>query len=147
MPSLFYPHSFHLDLCLIQCRYQNNSLPIRQCKTNQYTCVFPPYMFHYISDMTTCVLISEDRELSPSTVLKIKSPGYPDVNYKNDTVLMWNVTAPATTEEIFIDIEMDIVTPPSGLCEDYLQVICPKRNKVIIIRLHVLPFCCLINVN
>lgn len=74
--------------------------------------------------MATCVLISKDVELSPSTVLKIKSPGYQDVNFKNDTVLTWNVTAPASTEEILIDIDMDLtVKPPSGICEDYLKEI------------------------
>lgn len=87
-----------------------------------YTCT-------YISDVTACVLISKDVELSPSTVLKIKSPGYPDVNYKNETVLTWNVTAPASTEEILIDIEIEIVKPPSGLCEDYLKVIFQKEIK------------------
>lgn len=97
--------------------------------------------------MATCNRISKDVELSPSTVLTIKSPRYPDVNYKNDIELTWNVTAPATIEEIFIDIEMDIVTPPSGLCEDYLQFIFPKRYKVKIVRLHVVSFCCLIIVN
>lgn len=106
---------------------------------------FPLYTYTYISDMATCNRISKDVELSLSTVLTIKSPRYLDVNYKNDIELTWNVTAPDTTEEIFIDIEMDIVTPPSGLCEDYLQVICPKRNKVIIVRLHVLPFVALFN--
>lgn len=123
------PFISQFDLCLIRCRYQNNSLPIRQCKTHQYTCVSPPYTYTYIPDIGTCVLISENVELSPSTVLNIKSPGYPDVNYKNHTVLIWNVTAPATTEEIFIDIEMDIVNPPSGLCEDYLKVIFPKKEE------------------
>lgn len=87
-----------------------------------YTCT-------YISDMTLCILIAKDVELSPSTVLNITSPGYPDVNYKNETVLTWNVTAPATTEEILIDIEIEIVKPPSGLCEDYLKVIFQKEIK------------------
>lgn len=88
-----------------------------------YTCT-------YISDITACVLKFKDVELSPFTVLKIKSPGYPDVNYKNDTVLTWNVTAPASTEEILIDIEMDIIVkPPKGLCEDYLKVIFQKEIK------------------
>lgn len=101
----------------------------------------------YISDMAACVLISKHVELSPSHVLNIESPGYPDVNYKNDTVLIWNVTAPATTEEIFIVVHMDIIKRFRGKCEDYLQVIFPKRNKVVIIRLHVLPYCFLINVD
>lgn len=73
--------------------------------------------------MAACVNITEYVEISPSTVLNIKSPGYPDVNYNNDTILTWNVTAPASTKEILIDIDMDIVNPPSGLCEDYLKVI------------------------
>lgn len=84
---------------------------------------FPPYTYTYFSDMAACVKITEYVEISPSTVLNITSPGYPDVNYNNDTILTWNVTAPASTEEILIDIDMDIVTPPSGLCEDYLKVI------------------------
>lgn len=84
---------------------------------------FSPYTYTYISDIAACVLITEDVEIWPSTVLNIKSPGYPDVNYNNDTILTWNVRAPASTEEILIDIEMDIVNPHSGLCEDYLKVI------------------------
>lgn len=77
--------------------------------------------------MAACVLVTEYVEISPSTVLNIKSPGYPDVNYNNDTILTWNVTAPASTEEILIDIEMDIVNSPSGICEDYLKVIFLKE--------------------
>lgn len=60
--------------------------------------------------------------LSPSDVLSIKSPGYPKVNYKTNTIYTWNVTAPAETNEILIDIDMDIKRPSSGLCEDYLKV-------------------------
>lgn len=93
----------------------------------QYTRVFFPYT--HFSDIAACVPITENVELSPSNVLIIKSPGYPEANYKNDTVLTWNVTAPASTEEILIDIEMDIVNPPSGLCEDYLKVIFQKEIK------------------
>lgn len=88
-----------------------------------YTCT-------YISDITACVLISKDKELSLSTMLIIKSPGHPDVNYKNDTVLSWNVTAPATTEEILIVIDMDIIIASNGKCEDYLQVIFQKEIKL-----------------
>lgn len=84
---------------------------------------FSPLTNTYFSDMEACVLKIEDVEISPSTVLNIKSPGYPDVNYNKDTILTWNVTAPTSTEEILIDIEMDIVKPPIGLCEDYLKVI------------------------
>ncbi|XP_052676237.1 uncharacterized protein LOC128157677 [Crassostrea angulata] len=84
-----------------------------------------------LCDITAWILITKDVELLPSTVLKIKSPGYPDVNYKNNRVLIWNVTAPASTEEISIDIEIDIVKPPNGLCEDYLQIqeINPSSGK------------------
>lgn len=79
--------------------------------------------------MAACVLITEDVELSPSDVLIIKSPGYPEVNYKNDTVVTWNVTAPASTEEILIDIDMDIINASDGNCEDYLKVIFPEVKK------------------
>ncbi|XP_065940938.1 mucin-22-like [Magallana gigas] len=75
-----------------------------------------------LCDMAACVLISKHVELSPSHVLNIESPGYPDVNYKNNTVLIWNVTAPATTEEIFIVVHMDIIKRFHGKCEDYLQI-------------------------
>lgn len=87
-----------------------------------YTCT-------YISDVTACVLISKDVELSPSTMLTIRSTGYPDVNYKNHTVLKWSVTAPVTTEEIFIVIDMDIIIASNGKCEDYLQVIFQKEKQ------------------
>lgn len=76
--------------------------------------------------MAASVLITKDVQLPPSSVLKIKSPGYPDVNYKKDTVLIWKVTAPATTQEILIEIVMDIIIAPIGLCEDYLKVFPPK---------------------
>ncbi|XP_052720339.1 uncharacterized protein LOC128191978 [Crassostrea angulata] len=68
------------------------------------------------------LLISEDIELSPSYVIHIKSPGYPKVNYKSNTIYTWNVTAPAETKEILIDINMDIIRPSRGLCEDYLKI-------------------------
>lgn len=87
--------------------------------------------------MALCVLTIKDVELSPSTVLKIKSPGYPDENYKSDTVLSWNVTAPVTTKEILIVIDMDIINASDGKCEDFLKVIIP---------LHALLDCCLINI-
>lgn len=92
-------------------------------------CLSPVYIsYTNISELAVCVLITKDAELSPSTVLKIKSPGYQDVNFKNDTVLTWNVTAPASIEEILIDIDMDLtVKPPSGICEDYLKVIFQKE--------------------
>lgn len=75
--------------------------------------------------MAASVLITKDVELSPSSVLKIKSPGYPDVNYKKD--LIWNVTAPVTTKEILIEIVMDIIITPIGFCEDYLKVLFPPK--------------------
>lgn len=84
--------------------------------------------------MAASVLITKDVELSPNTVLRIKSPGYPDVNYRSNTVLIWNVTAPATTENILIDIDMDIINPPNGFCEDYLKVFFLPKIIIIMIK-------------
>lgn len=68
-------------------------------------------------------MINEDVELLPSNVLNIRSPGYPDVKYKSNTIYTWNVTAPTETKEILMDIDMDIIRPSRGLCEDYLKVL------------------------
>lgn len=93
-------------------------------------CLSPVYIsYTNISEMAVCVLITKDAELSPSTVLKINSPGYPDISYKSDTVLSWNVTAPATTEKILIVIDMNIIKASGGNCEDYLKVIFPKKRR------------------
>lgn len=51
----------------------------------------------------------------------VKSPGYPNENYEQDTIYTWDVTAPATTEKILINVEIDI-HKFNGPCEDYLQV-------------------------
>lgn len=61
-------------------------------------------------------------------MLNIKSPGNPDVKYKSNTIYTWNVTAPAETKEILIDIDMDIIRPSRGSCEDYLKVLFSCRN-------------------
>lgn len=73
-------------------------------------------------------MIFEDIRLSSSNVLNIKSPGYPKVNYKSNTIYTWNVTAPTETNEILIDIDMDIIRPSWGLCEDYLKVLFSFRK-------------------
>lgn len=80
------------------------------------------YLVILLSHVSASLLISKDIELSPSNVLSIKSPGYPKVNYKKNTIYTWNVTAPAEVKEILIDIDMDIIRPSRGLCEDYLKV-------------------------
>lgn len=84
---------------------------------------------YFVISFPASLLISEDIELSPSYVLHIRSPGYPKVNYKSKTIYTWNVTAPAETKEILIDINMDIIRPSRGLCEDYLKV-CFSFSKV-----------------
>lgn len=77
-------------------------------------------------------------------MLSIKSPGYPKVNYKSNTIYTWNVTAPAETKEILIDINMDIIRPSRGLCEDYLKVFFSFRkvpNLFLVDVKHAMQYC------
>lgn len=50
------------------------------------------------------------------------SPGYPNRNYERDTIYTWDVTAHATTEEIFINVKIDIYEDAGFICDDYLKV-------------------------
>lgn len=52
----------------------------------------------------------------------IESPGYPHKNYSSDTNYTWYVNASDDTEEISIEITMDIHETSGFPCEDYLQV-------------------------
>lgn len=52
----------------------------------------------------------------------IESPGYPHKNYLRDTNYTWYVMAIDDTEEISIEITIDIHEVPGFPCEDYLQV-------------------------
>lgn len=52
----------------------------------------------------------------------IKSPGYPITNYAKNTNYTWYVTASDDTEEIYIEITIDIHKTPRFPCDDYLQV-------------------------
>lgn len=53
---------------------------------------------------------------------KTKSPGYPHINYETNTNYTWYVIASDNTEEIFIEITMDIYGVTGIRCDDYLQV-------------------------
>lgn len=52
----------------------------------------------------------------------IKSPGYPHKNYSRNTNYTWYVIASDDTEEIFIEVTIDIHETPGFPCDDYLQV-------------------------
>lgn len=72
--------------------------------------------------MSLCVIFKHENvtlTLDKETV--VKSPGYPNKKYEQDTIYTWDVTAPATTEKISINVKIDI-HKFSGLCQDYLQV-------------------------
>lgn len=52
----------------------------------------------------------------------IKSPGYPHKNYSTNTNYTWYVMASDDTEEISMEITIDIHETLGFYCEDYLQV-------------------------
>lgn len=52
----------------------------------------------------------------------IKSPEYPHKNYAKNTNYTWYVMASGDTEEISIEITIDIHKTPRIPCVDYLQV-------------------------
>lgn len=52
----------------------------------------------------------------------IKSTGYPNKNYAKNTNYTWYVMASDDTEEISIEITIDIYKTPGFPCYDYLQV-------------------------
>lgn len=60
-----------------------------------------------------------DLTLSESVV--IKSPGYPE-NYKTGSYKKWHVNSYGITENISIQINMDIYGYSGSSCLDYLQV-------------------------
>ncbi|XP_055995799.1 platelet glycoprotein Ib alpha chain-like isoform X4 [Ostrea edulis] len=67
--------------------------------------------------------ISKSITLHQSQESSIKSPGYPTKHYEKDTVYIWTVTAPGTTEEITINIlDLDIQYTPGIPCDDYLKI-------------------------
>ncbi|XP_055995801.1 mucin-2-like [Ostrea edulis] len=67
--------------------------------------------------------ISKNITLHQSQESSIKSPGYPTKHYEKDTVYIWTVTAPGTTEEVTINIlDMDIHYTPGFPCGDYLKI-------------------------
>lgn len=59
--------------------------------------------------------------LTPYEENVIASPGYPNETYERDTIYTWDVTAPPTTESIFINVNINI-HEFLGQCEDYLKV-------------------------
>lgn len=60
--------------------------------------------------------------VSLDKVVVIKSPGYPHKNYEINTNYTWHVIAGDDTEEISMEITIDIHRDPNFPCEDYLQV-------------------------
>lgn len=86
-----------------------------------------------LSGISSKKKIVETVDLSLSQKVIIQSPGYPDVNYQTDITYKLLVTAPSNTEEISIQIKMDIQEPHGG-CEDFLQV-CYSRKKVVLMKI------------
>lgn len=66
----------------------------------------------------------------------IKSPGYPHVNYERNTNYTWYLIARDDTEEIFMEITIDIHDDPGFPCYDYLQV-CVSFKFNLVIELHI----------
>ncbi|XP_055995798.1 mucin-5AC-like [Ostrea edulis] len=67
--------------------------------------------------------ISKNITLHQSQEASIKSPGYSKKHYEKDTVYIWTVTAPGTTEEITIHIlDLDLPYTPGFPCGDYLKI-------------------------
>lgn len=67
--------------------------------------------------------ISKNVTLSESGKIYIKSPGSPFQNYKKNTIYIWTVTAPETTNEILIIMkDLDISYIPGHPCEDSIKV-------------------------
>lgn len=56
----------------------------------------------------------------------ITSPGYPYKDYERETNYTWDVGADDATDEISLNITMDIQDTTGFLCEDYLMVCVPK---------------------
>lgn len=87
---------------------------------NTFTCII-------LSGIPSIKEMAETVNLSLSQEVVIRSPGFPDVNYQRGITYKWLVTAPNNTDEISIQIKMDIHEPPNLQCEDYLQVCDSKK--------------------
>lgn len=93
-----------------------------------YSCyIVPIYLIKEISLVIsdTALGVSYHNKIvtmSLDKVVVIKSPGYPHKNYERNTIYTWYVIASGDTEEISMEITIDIHRDPSFPCEDYLQV-------------------------
>lgn len=67
------------------------------------------------------------KNVTMSLSKKVESPGYPHKNYSTNTNYTWYVIASDNTEEISIEITMDIHQATGFRCYDYLQV-CVLQN-------------------
>lgn len=94
--------------------------------------------FWLISDMSLSVTFKHKNvTLTPNKENVIASPGYPNEKYECDTIYTWDVTAPPTTEIIFINVNINI-HKFLGPCEDYLKVCITliwKKWKIIVLQI------------